>query len=371
MALRVARWKSLRLLASLQFTVIGLLFMALLVIAGTILQAEKGVYAAQQEIFHSWLFWLFGVLPLPGMLLVGALLFVNLFSAVIFRLKYRWSGLGLLLIHIGLLVLLGGGFISFRYGQDYFLTLAEGESSSLAEAAHEWELAVWTEAEGKRRGQAVDIVHLRPGQPWSVPGLNLELTVKRFFTNCRPEEYGAPGQVALKEVPPASDPVENMPGVVLELHSPTEGPLQVNLFGGSAAPVIRRRSQRDHFFSLRLKRILLPLRLKLLDFEKTLHPGSQIPKSFRSRVEIQSAGLRREALIAMNRPLRFAGFTFYQSSYAEEGPQGVSSTFAVVRNAGRWLPYISSALIFLGLLIHFGIALVAFARKKSSSEDGS
>ena len=371
MALRISRWKPLRVLASLQFTVIGLLFMALLVIAGTILQAEKGIYAAQQEIFHSWLFWLFGVLPLPGMLLVGALLFVNLFSAVIYRLKYRWSGLGLLLIHIGLLVLLGGGFISFQYGRDYFMTLAEGESSQMAEAAHEWELAVWTEAEGKRRGQAVDIIRLRPGQAWSVPGLNLELTVKRFFSNCRPEEYDAPGQAALKEVPPAADPVENMPGVILELRSPAESPLQVSLFGGSAAPVVRRRLQRDHFFSLRLKRILLPLRLTLLDFEKTFHPGSQIPKSFRSRVEIQSAGLRREALIAMNHPLRFAGFTFYQSSYAEEGPQGVSSTFAVVRNAGRWLPYISSALIFLGLLIHFGTALAALARKKSRPEAGS
>ncbi len=102
-------------LASLQLTVIALTLMALLVVAGTVFQATHGVYAAQQEIFQSWLFWLFGVLPLPGMLLIGALLFINLLSAVLFRLKFRWSGSGLLLIHIGLLVLLAGGFISFRY----------------------------------------------------------------------------------------------------------------------------------------------------------------------------------------------------------------------------------------------------------------
>ncbi len=60
------------------------------------------------------------------------------------------------------------------------------------------------------------------------------------------------------------------------------------------------------------------MRLKLLDFKKTVYPGSDIPKSFSSRVEIEDGGLRREALIAMNRPLRFHGYTFYQSAYGED-----------------------------------------------------
>ena len=74
------RWKWLRSLASLQLTVFGLLIMALLVIGGTIMQADKGIYAAQREIFQSWVFWLFRLVPLPGMLLVGALLAVNLLA---------------------------------------------------------------------------------------------------------------------------------------------------------------------------------------------------------------------------------------------------------------------------------------------------
>jgi hypothetical protein len=366
MPLKTARWKPLAVLASLQLTVFSLFYMALLVIGGTILQSEKGIYAAQQEIFQSWLFWLFGVLPLPGLLLIGALLFINLLSAAVFRLKYKWSASGLLLIHIGLLVLLGGGFVSFQFGREYFMTLNEGESSRMADAAHEWELAVWTEAEGKRRVQAVDIAALRPGRPWNLPGLDRGVSVSRFLPNCRPAGTAAPGEAILNEVQPAADPVDNIPGVILNLCDPQGVQRQLSLFAGNDAPVVRNYPQGDYYFMLRLKRILLPLQLKLLDFNKTVYPGSEIPKSFTSRVEIESNGLRREALIAMNRPLRFRGYTFYQSSYAEGGPYGASSTFAVVRNAGRWLPYISSALIFLGLLLHFIVQLVASLKKSRS-----
>ncbi len=367
MFLKIARWKTVRILASLQLTVSGLLLMAMLVIGGTLLQAEKGIYAAQQEIFQSWVFWLFGVLPLPGMLLVGALLFINLLSAVIFRLKFKWSGLGLLLIHLGLLVLLGGGFISYQYGREYFMTLYEGESSGMADSAHEWELAVWTEAQGKKRMLAADIDELPPGRSWLIPDLGLELIVSRFFPNCRPAGFAAAGEMDLREAAPAADPAENLPGAIVSVRDAQGGKQQLHLFAGSDTPVVGRYSGRDCNFSLRLKRIVLPLRLKLLDFEKTVHPGSEIPKSFASRVEIESGGLRREARIAMNRPLRHRGYAFYQSAYEEGGPHGASSTFAVVKNAGRWLPYISSALVFLGLIMHF-IGQLAGAQKKSRFE---
>jgi hypothetical protein len=369
-SLKISRWKPLAILASLELTVIGLFLMSLLVIGGTILQSEKGIYAAQQEIFQSWVFWLFGVLPLPGMLLAGALLFVNLLGAVFFRLKIKWSGLGLLLVHLGLLVLLGGGFISFQYGREYSITLNEGESAQMADAAHEWELAVWTEAGGKRQVQAVDIASLRAGRSWTLPGLALELTIGAILPNCRPAAAAAPGEMALSKAPSAVDPADNIPGIILDLYGLPGNQRRITLFAGNDAPVVRPILQRDVYFKLRLKRVILPLRLTLLDFEKTVYPGTEIPKSFSSRVAVESSGLRREALIAMNRPLRFRGYTFYQSSYTEGGPHGASSTFAVVRNVGRWLPYISSILVFIGLALHF-IAQLAAVLVKSRSGVGS
>jgi hypothetical protein len=245
-------------LASLKLTVIALALLAALVVAGTIYQAESGIYAAQRDVFGAWIIWLFGTFPLPGLLLVSSLLFINLLAAVMFRLTYRWRQAGLLLAHYGLLLFICGGFFISLTAREYFLTLREGESSQVA---------------------------VRGGQPEPLPA------------------------------PPPEE-------------------------------------------------VVLPVEIKLLDFERTMHPGSGIPRSFSSRVEIGSGKTSRVAVISMNRPLRVREYTFYQSSYAEDGMGRESSTFSVVRNSGRWLPYIASALLFLGLAGHF-LAMLAAALKKT------
>jgi hypothetical protein len=238
-------------------TVAALLLTAGLVVAGTIYQSGNGIYAAQAEVFGSWLILLFGILPLPGMLLVAGLLFVNLVAASFFRWRYLWRQSGLLLIHYGLLLLVGGGFFIAATTQEYLLTLNEGESSRIALRA--------------AAGEA------RPGR--------------------------SPQQVAL------------------------------------------------------------PFEVRLIDFEKRMHPGTDIPLSFSSRVEVVAGTDRRLAVISMNRPLRHRGYTFYQSSYGENERGGENSTFSVVRNSGRWLPYIASAMIFLGLLLHFLMRMAPALKK--------
>jgi len=242
----------LRRLASLKLAVVLLLLLGALVIGGTVYQAASGLYAAQRDVFGSWLILLYGVIPLPGMLLVSSLLFVNLLAAALFRLHYRWRDAGLLLIHYGLLLLIGGGFFIASVSKEYSLTLREGESSR-----------------------------------------NLSL----------PD-------------------------------------------GGRGA--------------------VIPFTVKLIDFEKAMHPGTENPRSFSSKIEIVAGGSARSAVISMNRPLRTGGYTFYQSSYAEDSLGGESSTFSVVRNSGRWLPYIASALLFLGLAWHF-LAMLASALKKAAA----
>jgi cytochrome c biogenesis protein ResB len=111
-----------------------------------------------------------------------------------------------------------------------------------------------------------------------------------------------------------------------------------------------------------LKRYPLPFTVRLIKFRKELYPGSQIARSYKSLVEIESDGQRHQALISMNKPLRFRRLTLFQASYSEAGVGRESSTFAVSQNSGRLLPYIASALSFLGLAIHF---LVKMKKRES------
>jgi cytochrome c biogenesis protein ResB len=58
----------------------------------------------------------------------------------------------------------------------------------------------------------------------------------------------------------------------------------------------------------------------LLEFKHDIYPGTDIPKNFSSRVLLEQpqSGEKREVLIYMNKPLRYAGETFYQASYDQD-----------------------------------------------------
>lgn len=99
------------------------------------------------------------------------------------------------------------------------------------------------------------------------------------------------------------------------------------------------------------QRALLPFSVTLVDFEKKFYPETLIAKSFKSVVIIKDQELEQERTISMNEPLRYKGYTFYQASFSENS-QGETTDLAVVKNEGEWLPYLSTLLITLGLIIH-------------------
>src|SRR5262245_41268481 len=68
----------------------------------------------------------------------------------------------------------------------------------------------------------------------------------------------------------------------------------------------------------------------------------------------------------MNHPLRYAGETFYQSSFK---PDDSGTVLQVVRNPGWLLPYVSCAMVAVGLLIHFGMRLVPAVRKRAGADE--
>lgn len=343
----------LRFIGSLRVTVAGLLLLAVLVVWGTLFQAGNGLYQAQIRMFHSWLFLAGGVVPLPGVLTAGAILFANLLAAALFRLRYRWSQAGLILVHYGLLLLLAGAFFTLRLSQESYLTLAEGESNNLSSAAHDWELAVWVQRPEGKSVVAADMNRLSIGHPLRLEPFGIELTAESYLPNCIPSGQEGTGNQLLREKPVSAEPTDNVPGGRFLVRTGRTRQRGLVLFGGDASPRAVELEGTTYFFSLRLKRFVLPATIKLIDFTKTVYPGSDIARSFESRVEIEQGALRRETFISMNKPLRLGDYTFYQSSYATGPNGGESSTLAVVRNSGRLLPYLSTALIFLGLAWHF------------------
>ena len=74
-------------------------------------------------------------------------------------------------------------------------------------------------------------------------------------------------------------------------------------------------------------------------------------------------GVSRRVMISMNQPLRNREYTFYQASFVDAERE--ASVLAVVRNAGRNYPYISSVVMCIGLLIHIFLRLPKLVRRVS------
>ncbi len=371
----------LKFIASLKLTVICLLLLSLLVIWGTVYQAEHGLYQAQQKFFSSWFFLLLGVVPFPGTVLIMFVLFFNLLGAMFFRIGFKLSKLGNLIIHLGFIILLVGGFFTFYFSEESSIILKEKEGTELSSSRSEWEIAVWKGQNSEKDVYAYDIGKVKTGEIISFGDLGLSLKIKEYYKNCdafsRNEGITTSDQVAnssgihlLKEKPASSEVEENIPGSVLDIEtSQTSIPAQsILLYGDDPHPTVLKLANSDYFFWLRRKKIPLPLHITLLDFRMKMYPNSNIPKSYESQVSIKAQGeesMEREVVISMNKPLRFKDYTFFQSSYSIE-PDGTEySILAVVKNTGRLLPYVSTFMVFLGLLIHF-LGMLLKRRKVAS-----
>lgn len=97
----------------------------------------------------------------------------------------------------------------------------------------------------------------------------------------------------------------------------------------------------------------LPFSIRLLKFTRENWPGSKISKSYSSRVVFISGNSSTEALIEMNSPASYMGWSFYQMSYSEDPRGGNISVLSAVKNPARLLPWLSVAAAFVGMLMAF------------------
>jgi len=357
---------------SVPLTVICLALLMILTFWGTLYQVEHGLFAAQEKFFSSYFVLVFGVIPFPGAKLVLGVLMLNLLGYMINMLAFQPLKPGILMIHAGLLVLLIGGAITQQYGEESYLSLWEGESSNVSASYYDWELAVWKRDGAIRDVYAIDTKDLQPGEILKFLPTPITVEVEQYYGNARAYQtkegttpYLSSFNISRVEpAPPEKEPTQNVATGILKVSAPGMESARVLLFGEDTAPLVIPAGDEEFAIGLRHKRYPLPLLAKLIDFKRQMHPGTDVPASFSSLVEIRADGIERELTISMNKPLRHRGFTLYQQSYQITPDGKESSTFAVARNYGRLLPYVGTAIIVLGMVIHFVAMLMKHARKR-------
>lgn len=382
--------------SSLKLTVVLLAFSMMLIFFGTLDQVQYGIWHTQQLYFESFLaVWAYPEqapayeqlkwlrIPMPGGYLLGGLLFINLIAAHITRFKMTWKKSGIFLVHFGLILLLVSELMTDILAEESQMPVDEGGRSNYSQTYRDNELVLIDRSHADYDSvHAVPAKLLKPGKTISIPNTPLRIRTLSYYPNAdlgratsgAPVESPATRGVAVRMGVVVSPKAEtyaeneiNTATAFVEVLGP-EGSLGVwlvsNVIDERFPPQLVQSGEKEWEIALRFTRHYYPFELELIDFSHEKYPGTEIPFNFSSEVMVyhQDSTKNQKALIYMNHPLRYEGFTFYQASFAN---QDTTSIFQVVRNPGWLLPYLSVLLMGIGMCVQFGIHFFKFLGKHS------
>src|SRR5580658_821528 len=175
---------------SLRLTVACLVLALILVFVGTLAQVQLGLYEVQSQYFRS--FFVYWTPPgthwkipfLPGGWLIGLVLLVNLLAAHIKRFKLSRKKIGIILIHAGLILLLGGQFLTELFQIEGQMLLEPGDVKNYSENGRKNELAVIdTTDPDKDKVVAIPESLVAEGGDIRTPELPFTLRVEKYYPN--------------------------------------------------------------------------------------------------------------------------------------------------------------------------------------------
>lgn len=327
-----------------------LIWLMVLLVIGTFSQQQNGLHFAQQQYFSSYVFWWANLIPFPGMRLVLLLLFVGLFLKL-FTEKWSKGNAGPIVVHIGVLLLLLGGFLTAHFSYEGNMTIVEGGSSHFLSDYYDVELVIVDTVKGRYdTTTAFSQRTLKKGKLLRADSLPFRLRIQKFCQNCRLESGGS-SNVRLIQIPTSSSEEKNRAGVTFKVVGTKHftGNTYTVLEHGSTHPHVKI-GEKSYTFQVRRARTYLPFTVSLLRFEKNLYVGTNMAKAYQSDVILKDGNRKMRRLIAMNHPLRYKGYTLYQASYIEGLDRNIT-ILAVVKNYGRIFPYISNLIITLGIIL--------------------
>jgi len=418
--------RCLKAAASLRITVFLMALSILLIFFGTLAQVDQGIGTVLHAYFRTWLAWIpwqvfvrfgqvffhvsqdtqvSGSFPFPGGWLLGGLLLANLLAAHTVRFKVSWKRSGILVLHAGVVVMMLGELVTGLFAVESRMTIALNETVGFTDVnsppmfgGSARELALIDSSEpGKDHVVVIPASKLKPGNTISDPQLPADVEVVEYLPNTSLVERGPQNNGVVMNVEgeafaivPRSqengvDPGgrEDVPAVrVTFKDKKNHDSLGTYLLSPWLYPNLTLRQfeflpqhlqvdGKKYALSFRPKRDYKPFTLQLTDFQHGKYPGTEIPKDFVSTVHIVNPETKEDRggiKISMNNPLVYNGETFYQSGYFQNDG---GTVLQVVHNPGSQMPYWACGMVALGMLVHFGLHLVAFLRSRRSFDIGS
>lgn len=387
--------RCLEVLADLRITVVLFALAMILVFWGTLAQVDNGVWTVVQKYFRSYFVWVplkvvsfnyfdntRDAIPFPGGWLIGGAMLVNLLAAHAIRFKLSWNRAGIFLIHIGIIIMMAGEFVTGTYAVEGMMEIKEGRSSREVTQNGKAELAIILSDEKNIKKDEVITVPgslLKTGAAVDRAEVPFKIEVTQYMINSRLKDgrnnlasEGFGKHHIAQEMPEVAgvDPEQkvDVPSAYMKISDKKGNVLGTWLFSRwfDDPQWITVDGQRYQVI-LRFKQTTRPFTMHLTKFKHEKFPGTETPKDFHSYIRLTDSddNVDRDVEIYMNAPLYYRGETFYQSSWTTDMHGRANGTILqVVRNPGWLLPYVSCGVVGFGLLIHFGLTLYRFVDRR-------
>lgn len=329
---------------------------------GTVAQKEMSLNQALAKYFHQ-LYFVEEVGPislrLPGAYVLLVLLFVNLVLGGLLRMRWKWRNAGILITHIGMILLILAGFVKFYWSTNGAIQFWSGQVAQTYHAFSDYEVAIRTEdGDGRIKEYLVTEPELREGVVARHPELPFSLQAVEYLSHCVPQDskqgVGIDGLV-LKTMPPPGPDRRSFPGAVLELR-PKDGKVQRGIvWSAEDHPWTVRVGDKAYTIGLRRQVFDMPFALRMEVFRREFHPHTRRPSHFSTDVTKIENGTESEHHITMNAPMRYGGLTFSQNNWGpQDDPDGPwFSVLEVSTNPADQWPKWCCYIIALGMSWHF------------------
>ncbi len=314
---------------------------------------------------------------------------------------------GNVLIHLSIGLLMLGQFIFGDRQIEERMTIADGETTTMAIRPDEIELVV-IDASNKEIDKVVAIDErqikrlVRSQKAFEHPSLPFKVRVKQFMENsdfvmtkeavgANPATVGIGLRFIAKPADKFGGAIEKRQNfassyveVVNSKTNSSEGVFLLSrLFNDRRVQMVGTEEDsleevtidgKSYLMGLRARRTYKDYAILLKDVRRINYSGTSMARDFSSFVNVAGKDNRSslDGHIWMNNPMRFEGETFYQAEFLEKGTEIMrggpriekdTTVLQVVTNAGWLMPYIACAFAALGMLGHFGSTFTRFASR--------
>ncbi len=340
-----------------------------LILFGTLYQVDHGLYEAQNKYFSS----MFVVhklgpvaIPLPGGYLLMAVFGVNLVCGGLIRMPTNLRRPGVLITHIGVLVMLISAGVTYHFSDRGSMTLYPGEMSDVFHSYNEWNIEIGKPAAGATLQRIPDklLKDLGPGEgrTFYAGALPIEVRVSNYMANARPVRVEGPTTsnaaivdgFRLESLPLEKEAERSVPGAYVSVTDTASGETTEGIVWGLSLEPLTVRSG-DVYYTVGLvhKTFKAPFVVRVDDFRRVLHAGTTMAASYESDVTKIEDGAEEKIRIWMNHPLRRKGYTFFQASWGTGRDGRLYTSFEVVRNPADQGPLLACIIVSIGMLVHF------------------